>query len=60
MNRDRSEKVQAFLNEVADVCRRHGLSIAHEDGHGSFIVEKFDQFNIDWLNNASDGTSENE
>lgn len=54
MRYDRSERVRVFLDEVADVCKRYGLSISHEDGHGSFIVEEFKQDNIDWLNQASE------
>jgi hypothetical protein len=50
--------VQAFLNEIAEVCKRHGMSISHEDQHGSFIIKPFDQYNIDWLNDATDRTGE--
>ena len=46
-------KVDAFLADVAEVCRRHGMSISHEDGHGSFIVTDFDEGNLDWLGGAS-------
>jgi len=42
-------RVQGFLNEVVDLCARYGLSIAHEDHHGAFIIEDYDQTNIDWL-----------
>lgn len=51
---DRSDKVKAFLSEIEEVCKRHGLSISHEDGHGSFIIEKFDPYNISWLNDADE------
>lgn len=44
-------QVDAFIAEIADVCRKHGLSIGHEDGYGAFIVEKGDD-NIDWLEAA--------
>lgn len=39
----------AFLSDLADVCKRHNLSLSHEDGHGSFIVEDYDSRNIEWL-----------
>lgn len=31
-------KVEAFLAEVVEVCKRHGMSISHEDTQGAFIV----------------------
>lgn len=48
-------KIDAFLADVAAVCRQHKLSIAHEDGHGAFVVENYDDGNIEWLNDAHDG-----
>lgn len=51
-------KIDAFLIEVVDVCRRHGFSIGHEDGHGSFLVERFDDSYSDWLMDAADVTNE--
>ena len=41
--------VDAFLADIEAVCRKHGLSIGHEDGHGSFIVGPFDQGEVEWL-----------
>lgn len=46
-------KVDAFLAEILDVCRRHGLSISHEDSHGGFLVTPFDESTAAWLNDAS-------
>lgn len=31
-------EVQAFLADLAMVCRKHGLSLAHEDDQGAFLV----------------------
>jgi hypothetical protein len=53
-----SEKIDAFLNEIIEVSKRHGLSIGHEDYHGAFKVEKFSQENADWLIRAFDSTEE--
>lgn len=44
-----SAKVDAFLAEVADVCKRHGMSIGHEDRHGSFEVGVFNEDDKKWL-----------
>lgn len=48
-----SAKADAFLGDVAEVCRKHGLCLGHESNHGAFVV-----YNgvypdaIDWLMNA--------
>jgi Ca2+-binding EF-hand superfamily protein len=34
------------------------LAESHEDGHGAFVIERFDQFNLDKLDCAADGTEE--
>ncbi len=46
------EEVKLFLEEVIEVCRKHELSISHEDGHGSFLVEKDYSSNYEWLLDA--------
>lgn len=52
-------KIDEFLNEINEVCKKHGFSISHEDGHGAFEIEKFDEneFHINWLMNAHRGYS---
>ena len=47
------KKVKQFLEDIKQVCKNHNLSISHEDGHGGFIIEQYDEDNIDWLSNAS-------
>ncbi len=43
-------KVDAFLIEIDEVCKRHGLSISHEDAHGSFLVAPYDaEHLVPWL-----------
>ena len=49
---DMPERMKIFLDEIHSVCVRHDLSISHEDGHGAFIIENYDERNIDWLFNA--------
>ena len=46
-------KVEAFLDEIESVCRKHGLSISHEDGQGAFEVDGFSDENIKWLRDAA-------
>lgn len=49
-------KVDAFLEEIVAVCQKHGMSISHEDGHGSFLIEKYSEMTRDWLLDAHDET----
>ena len=32
-------KVESFLKDITEVCKKHNMTIEHEDGHGSFIIE---------------------
>lgn len=58
-------RIEAFLDEIEQVCRKHGMTISHEDHHGSFEIDCFDggtfdghanigEFNIAWLRAAFD------
>lgn len=49
---DMPKRMRDFLEEIKSVCKKHNLSISHEDGHGAFIVDDYDEFNINWLFNA--------
>ena len=42
-------KVDSFLNEIVDVCKKHGLSISHEDGHGAFMVVPLSPHCVEWI-----------
>jgi hypothetical protein len=37
---NKSDKQKAFLLEIIEVCKKHNLSIGHEDGHGAFLITK--------------------
>jgi hypothetical protein len=45
--------VDAFLEEVLAVARKHGFAIAHEDEHGGFVIVFYDERTADWLRAAS-------
>lgn len=47
------QNVCDFLNEIGTVCLKYNISISHEDGQGSFILEKYDKNNIEWLFGAT-------
>lgn len=50
---DMPESMKKFLEDIDLVCKKHNLSISHEDGHGAFLIEEYDKHNIDWLFDAS-------
>lgn len=50
---DEPKSVADFLKAISNVCFAHGFSISHEDGHGGFLIEKYSESNIEWLNDAS-------
>ena len=47
-------EIDLFLEKVIELSKYHGLSIAHEDGHGNFIIQKYDRGLSDWLMEADD------
>lgn len=53
---ERSEEAVAFLKEIIELSKKYGLSLAHEDEHGSFIVEKYNEYDIAWLLSAAEDT----
>jgi hypothetical protein len=46
------QKQLDFLDEIEAVCKKYNLSISHEDGWGSFVIDKYSKENIEWLRNA--------
>lgn len=46
-------EMQAFLTEIEAVSRKYGLSLAHEDAQGGFIVEVLKESNLRWLAGAA-------
>lgn len=44
--------IKKFLEDIKQVCIKHNLSISHEDCHGAFLIERYDERNIEWLFNA--------
>ena len=42
-----------FLEDIKIICKKYNLSISHEDYHGAFLIEKYNEENIKWLFNAS-------
>lgn len=49
---DMPKEMEDFLNDIKMICKKHNLSISHEDYHGAFLIEEYDEDNIKWLFNA--------
>lgn len=54
--RQENSMIDAFLKEIHRVCVKHAMTIAHEDTGGAFVIEKFKEENIEWLQDAQDNT----
>ena len=52
MSMKQKNKIECFKEDVIKLCEQYRLSIAHEDGHGNFIIQDFKESNIEWFNNA--------
>jgi len=48
----RYKKLKRFFKDIENVCKKHGYSISHEDEHGAFVIERYSDYNIDWLKDA--------
>jgi len=47
-----NSKADAFLAEIKEVCRKHGLCIEHEDRHGAFVLVPFTEEVAGFLDSA--------
>ena len=56
----KNEDIDDFLEDIVEVCKRHKLTISHEDAHGAFKIESFNKYNIAWIKNAFDSTEDSE
>ena len=45
--------MENFLKDIDVVCKKHNLSISHEDYMGAFVIEEYNEDNIEWLFNAT-------
>lgn len=49
-------KIDIFLNEIAEVCKKHRLQISHEDDQGAFEIVQPNEETLLWFLNAHDAT----
>ena len=58
--RNMPESMRKFIEDIDLVCKKHNLSISHEDYHGAFIIEEYDEGNIKWLSHAYKNYEDND
>lgn len=46
-------RADAFLKDLLFLYETHKVSLGHEDGHGSFILEEYSQPNVNWIKHMS-------
>ena len=49
-----NKRIDEFLLDIEAVCRRHDMSLSHEDSHGAFIVVPWADSYMKWLYDAHD------
>lgn len=45
--------VKCFYKELIALYKKYNLSISHEDSQGSFIIENYNENNVDWIMDAN-------
>lgn len=48
------QDAKKFIGELIAVCKKHGLSLSHEDHQGSFLVVNYSKEKAEWLRQAYD------
>jgi hypothetical protein len=46
-----------FFKELFELYKKYNISLGHEDPHGAFIIEDYNEYNIDWIYLAIDDTT---
>lgn len=46
------DSMKKFIEDIISVYKKHNLSISHEDEHGAFIIDEYNEDNIGWLLSA--------
>ena len=49
------ERIKKFMKEYEELCIKHGMSLSHEDCQGAFIIDEYDEDNVEWVKSALDG-----
>ena len=46
------DKYGDFIRQYEELCIKTGITISHEDTQGSFILERFNNEDLEWVKNA--------
>ena len=49
------ERIKNFMRDYEELCIKHGMSLSHEDCQGAFIIDEYDEDNVEWVKSALDG-----
>ena len=49
------ERIKNFMKEYEELCVKYGLSLSHEDCEGGFIIDEYNQENVEWVKAAMNG-----
>ena len=49
---DATFHIRSFYKELIALYKKYDLSISHEDSHGGFIIENYNEHNVDWIMDA--------
>ena len=48
-----SKEADEFLNDIIEVCKKHGLSLSHEDVGGGFLIDDYNETDTKWVKAAA-------
>lgn len=49
---DAPHHIKCFYRELIALYKKYGISISHEDSQGGFIIENYNEHNVDWILDA--------
>lgn len=49
---DAPHHIKWFYKDLIALYKEYGISISHEDSQGSFIIESYNEHNVDWILDA--------
>lgn len=55
---ERNNNIENFFREYEELCKKYDVSLSHEDSQGGFLIDVYDEENIEWVKAASDAVEE--
>lgn len=49
---DAPHHIKCFYRELIALYKKYDISISHEDSQGCFIIENYNEHNVDWIMDA--------